>query len=226
MNLNLPESGVELLAAKALHFQEAHTLVVADLHFGKVNHFRRSGLPVPPEAGQKNVEALIDLINAVLPARMIFLGDLFHSHYNEEWEAVGQVIAHFPACRFDLVRGNHDIMSEQQYSRKGIRVVGQEVIGPWLLTHEPMEHSMIPKGSINMAGHLHPGARLHGRGRQSLMLPCFWFSKKQVILPAFGTFTGLAAIQPAEHDHVYVILNNKVMEVNMEAAGKRKATVR
>lgn len=225
MNLHLPGSGVELLAAKALFLRGERILVVADLHFGKVNHFRRAGLPVPPAASQKNVEALIDLINAAAPTRMIFLGDLFHSHYNEEWEAVGQVIAHFPACRFELVRGNHDIMSEQQYSRKGIQVIDQEVVGPWLLTHEPMEHKRIPKGKINVAGHLHPGARLYGKGRQSVMLPCFWFSKKQVILPAFGSFTGLAAIQAKADDQVYVILDNKVMEVNLKAAGKQKSVM-
>lgn len=226
MNLVLPEYGIELLASKALLFSEERILVVADLHFGKVNTFRRAGLPVPPAAGTKTMETLIDLINVVRPSRMIFLGDLFHSHYNDEWEAVGQVIAHFSSCGFELVRGNHDIMSEQQYTRKGIKVIERELTGPWILTHEPMELSKIPKGKINLAGHLHPGARLYGKGHQSVMLPCFWFTEKQVIVPAFGSLTGLAAIQASQKDQVYVVLEDKVMEVKGQLADSRKTALK
>jgi DNA ligase-associated metallophosphoesterase len=207
---------VTFLPEKAIFLPDYNALLVADLHFGKINHFRQAGLPVPPAANQKNTETLIDLINNVKPGRMIFLGDLFHSHYNEEWEVVGQVVKHFPACSFELVRGNHDIMSEQQYARKGIKVMEQEQLGAWILTHEPMDTEEIPEGTINLSGHLHPGARLYGKGRQALTLPCFWSSSKQLILPAFGSFTGLAPIRPRKTDRVYVIIDNKVVQVNKE----------
>ncbi len=226
MNLEVLHRGIQLIEEKALFLQEEKILIVADLHFGKVNHFRRAGLPVPPAANIKNSESLIDLINKTSPARIIFLGDLFHSHYNEEWEVVGQVIANFPACSFALVRGNHDIMSHQQYTRKGIEVIDQEQVGPWLLTHEPMEYSEIPKDKVNVAGHLHPGARLQGKGRQSIILPCFWLMEQQIILPAFGSFTGLAAIHSGENDRVYVILENKIVEVALEPASSRKVAIR
>ena len=208
---------IQLLPEKALFLREEKILLVADLHFGKINHFRQAGLPVPVAANQKNAETLIDLINKMKPVRMIFLGDLFHSHYNEEWEVVGQIVRHFPACGFELVRGNHDIMSEQQYRRMGIKVMDHERIGNWILTHEPMDVSKIPEGQINMAGHIHPGARLEGKGRQTIMLPCFWISKKQIILPAFGSFTGLAPIRPRKNDTVHVIFENKIVEVVMES---------
>jgi DNA ligase-associated metallophosphoesterase len=222
--MNLVVSGIDLqlMQERALFLPEGKILVVADLHFGKINHFRMSGLPVPPAANRKNAETLIDLIIKTSPSRMIFLGDLFHSHYNEEWEVVGQIIANFPSCSFELVRGNHDIMSEQQYKRKGIRVIDQERVGPFLLTHEPMELSEIPKGIRNIAGHLHPGARLHGKGRQSVMLPCFWLMAKQIILPAFGSFTGLAAISPVEGDKVYGIVEDTMVELTLEASPVRK----
>ena len=41
-----------------------------------------------------------------------------------------------------------------------------------------------------LGGHLHPACRIHGRGRDSLRLPCFVSDGRQVILPAFGEFTG------------------------------------
>ena len=217
---------IQLLPEKALFLQEEKILLVADLHFGKINHFRQAGLPVPAAANQKNAETLIDLINKMKPARMIFLGDLFHSHYNQEWEVVGQIVRHFPACSFELVRGNHDIMSEQQYSRMGIRVMDHERIGNWILTHEPMDVSEIPDGQINMAGHIHPGARLEGKGRQAIMLPCFWVSKNKIILPAFGSFTGLAPIRPRKNDTVHVIFENKIVEVVMESRERPSKVVR
>ena len=217
VKLEIRTKEIELLPEKALFIQEERILVLADLHFGKVNHFRQAGLPVPQSANQKNTETLIDLINEKNPARTIFLGDLFHSHYNEEWEVVGQIVNNFPACRFVLVRGNHDIMSEQQYRRKGIEVIEHEQIDDLILTHEPMNKAEILKGNINLAGHLHPGARLQGKGRQSLTLPCFWFSENQIILPAFGSFTGLATIHPREGDQVYIVLENKIMQVALES---------
>ncbi len=216
---------ISLLPEKAVCIQDS-TLVVADLHFGKINHFRRAGLPVPQAANRKNAESLIDLVNALKPRRLIFLGDLFHSHYNDEWEAVGQIIANFPACKFDLVRGNHDIMSEQQYQRKGITVVEKIILGHWILTHEPMDRMQIPAGAVNMSGHLHPGARLEGKGRQSVVLPCFWFSRNQMILPAFGSFTGLFPIRPLEGDRVHIILENKIMEITAATGEPYSGTVR
>ena len=90
-------------------------LFLADLHLGKINHFRRSGIAVPLRANDKNVEGLIDLLNLTNPERVICLGDLFHSHYNPEWEVFGELIKHFGNSSFELVLGNHDIMSDQQY---------------------------------------------------------------------------------------------------------------
>ena len=120
MQLTLGEISAELLTEKALFLPAFSALVIADLHFGKVNHFRRSGLPVPSAVNKKNAERLIDLVNSKKPQRTIFLGDLFHSHYNDDWEVVGQIVNNFSSCKFELVRGNHDILSEQQYRRQGI----------------------------------------------------------------------------------------------------------
>lgn len=211
--LNLGHSIVRLLPERALWLCSLQTLVVGDLHFGKVNHFRRAGLPVPLAANQKNAERLIDLINAFHPNRTIFLGDLFHSVYNDDWEVVGQIVKHFPTCKFELIRGNHDILSEQQYVRHGIEVRQQAVIGDLLLTHDPIKLSEIPSGLINVAGHIHPAARLVGKGRQSLTFPCFWRSENRMVIPAFGTFTGLAIIEPEEKDTVYILVDNKIMEL-------------
>ena len=212
MKIEIAGEELHLLAHKAIWLPQHKTMLVSDLHFGKINHFRKSGIPVPQKANEKNTESLIDILNLYRPEKTVFLGDLFHSHYNEEWEVTGQIIRHFSSCRFELVRGNHDIMSKLQYERHKIEVHESSLsIGNLLLTHEPMEQ--IPEGAYNLAGHLHPGIRLVGKARQSITLPCFFFGQRQGILPAFGTFTGLARVTPRKEDRIFVIVENTVQQL-------------
>lgn len=202
---------VQLLPQKALLLVHHHALLIADLHFGKINHFRKAGIPVPVKANERNTETLIDLINQHRPQRVIFLGDLFHSHYNEEWEVVGQITNHFKNVSFELVIGNHDILSENQYQRHRFKLHEQLKIGNLLLTHEELEE--VPINFYNLSGHIHPGVRLHGKGRQSLRLPCFYFGERKGLLPAFGSFTGLASIKPKKGDRVYAIVGEGILLV-------------
>ncbi len=210
MLIELAHNKTELLPQKAMWFKARKILLLADLHFGKINHFRKLGIPVPAKANDKNTELLINLINQTKAERVIFLGDLFHSHYNQEWEVVGQIRKHFSTCSFELVLGNHDILSELQYARHSMRVYQHELReGNFIFTHEPMAN--IPEGFYNLSGHIHPGAQLRGSGRQSLTLPCFYFGKHQGILPAFGSFTGLAKVHPKKDERIYVIAEDKII---------------
>ena len=206
---------LKLLWQKAIWIPGRKTLLAADLHFGKINHFRKAGIPVPARANDKNTETLIDLLNQTRPDRVIFLGDLFHSHYNEEWAVLGQILKHFSTCSFELVRGNHDILSQRQYERYRIFVHETGLkIGKLFLTHEPMETA--PQDDYNLAAHLHPGVRLYGKGKQALTLPCFYFGKDQGIMPAFGSFTGLAMVTPKKEDRIFVVAENKVQQVTAD----------
>ena len=200
-----------LYPQKAIFWQSERALLLSDLHLGKINHFRRAGIPVPAKANDHNLEVFIDLVHICKPERIICLGDLFHSHYNAEWEAFGEVVKHFSSIRFDLVMGNHDIMGKYQYKRKGIAIHDTLRIRNFLLSHHPLE--VVPQGIYNFAGHIHPGITLTGKGRQALTLPCFYFGGSQGYLPAFGKFTGLARIMPKKEDRVYVIAENNVMMV-------------
>jgi DNA ligase-associated metallophosphoesterase len=201
-----------LCPQRAIYWRDRNVLLLADLHLGKVSHFRRAGIPVPTRANDHNIECLVELISVSGTNRVICLGDLFHSHYNSEWEEFGEVVRHFPHISFELVLGNHDVMSKVQYERKAIAVYEQMQLGPFLLTHHPQEE--ISDTRYNLAGHVHPGVRLRGKGRQAMTLPCFYFGRQQGFLPAFGAFTGMARIHPGKDDHVYVIAANKVLDIN------------
>ena len=202
---------LELWPQKAVLWRKRNVLFIADLHLGKINHFRKSGIAVPSKANDRNLELLIDLINLTKPERIICLGDLFHSHYNPEWEVFGEVVNHFRNISFELVVGNHDIMSNVQYVRKGIVLHDTLRLDPFIFTHHPMTE--IELQCYNIAGHIHPGVNLRGKGKQSLTLPCFYFGESSGLLPAFGMFTGLAKIFPKKEDKIFVIVEDKVVEV-------------
>lgn len=212
MDVEILDEQFGLCPQKAILWKSQSTLLLSDLHLGKINHFRKAGIPVPSKANDHNLEIFIDLINTCKPKRIVCLGDLFHSHYNAEWEVFGEVVKHFSEIRFELVLGNHDIMGKYQYLRKGITLHDSLRIGKFLLTHHPMEE--VPEETYNIAGHIHPGVSLRGKGRQSMTLPCFYFGNNQAYLPAFGKFTGLARIAPRKEDKVYIVAENKVMFVS------------
>jgi len=212
VDIHIKEVPLNLLSSKAIFLPQQQALLIADLHLGKINHFRRSGIAVPNQPNEDNLERLIALIQESKPARVIFMGDLFHSHYNQEWEVFGQTLKNFPEISFELVMGNHDIMSEYQYVKHELTIHKEPIsIEKLLLSHEPLEQ--IPEGMYNLAGHIHPGVVLRGKGRQGLKLPCFWFGEKQGLLPAFGAFTGLARQKPKKGDRVFVVVEGQVIEV-------------
>jgi metallophosphoesterase superfamily enzyme len=78
------------------------------------------------------------------------------------------------------------------------------------LTHEPLQN--VDADKFNIAGHVHPGTILKGRGRQSIKLPCFWMYKNQLIMPAFGNLTG-AVRMPKVKATVYAVFENELLEL-------------
>lgn len=211
MNVEILDEQFVLHPQKAIFWKSQRALLLSDLHLGKINHFRKAGIPVPQKANDHNLEVLIDLIAKSRPERIICLGDLFHSYYNTEWETFGEVVRHFASIDFELVQGNHDIMGSYQYQRKGVKVHDTLQIGNFLLTHHPLD--TIPESTYNIAGHIHPGVSLIGRGRQAMMLPCFYFGERQAYLPAFGKFTGMARILPRQQDKVFVVAEDKIIPI-------------
>ncbi|MEM6317912.1 MAG: ligase-associated DNA damage response endonuclease PdeM [Bacteroidota bacterium] len=212
VRLQLLDQYFVLHPSKAIYWEELDLLLIADLHFGKATHFRKAGLQVPKQVATTNQKELINLLTHFSPDRVLFLGDLFHSTLNQEWETLGAIFATFPAISFELVIGNHDILTAQDYDHIQLTTYPEPLaIGNFLLTHHPM--SSIPTGQFNFCGHIHPCVWLSGSGKQYLKLPCFFFQEQQCTLPAFGAFTGMAKQHPVEGDQVFVIAESQVLPV-------------
>ena len=202
-------SKARITSEKAVFWVEKQTLIIGDLHFGKAGHFRKSGIPVPEMIHSKDFITLEKLLNQKKPLRVILLGDLFHSDYNQSWEFFRMWIKNHENIHFQLILGNHDILSPELYKIPNMEVLDALEDTPFYFTHIPQ-----PNEAFNIAGHLHPAIRLRGKGRQSIKVPCFYFSKKQGIIPAFGSFTGTAALKVEENDQVYAIAEKQVIQVS------------
>jgi DNA ligase-associated metallophosphoesterase len=190
----------------ALYRERPRQLLLSDLHLGKISHFRKHGAAVPLKAIRRNFDRLNDLLSRFQPESIVFLGDLFHSHMNREWELFGEWVE---ACPIEiiLVEGNHDILGPVPYEKLGVRVCPVLVSGAFTLTHHPLDGFE----GYNIAGHIHPAVRLTGPGRQSLRLPCFHFRHRQAILPAFGAFTGSHLVKNQPGDRVYALAGESIV---------------
>ena len=193
----------------AMFWREKKMLLISDVHLGKISHFRKYGSAVPQNAITENFERLTRVVDRFKPEKICFLGDLFHSSLNLEW-GLFENWMHDIYAEVLLVVGNHDIISEIKYESLGIRIYSELILENFLLTHHPE----IRENYFNFCGHLHPGFKLNGVGRQQVKLSCFYKSGEQMVLPAFGEFTGNYWISPNVGDQVFVITKNEVILVH------------
>ncbi|HXI01035.1 MAG TPA: ligase-associated DNA damage response endonuclease PdeM [Sphingobacteriaceae bacterium] len=203
-----------LLPQKAILWQETQTLILADIHLGKVGHFRKSGIAIPKGLEQEDLAMMSDLIQKYKPKRLIFLGDLFHSELNNDWDWFVMWRELFKEIPMLLVKGNHDILHASFYKKLNFNLVDVYEEGPFLFTHEPLKpDKLVNTNQYIISGHIHPGVTLKGKGRQSVSLPCFYFGDRQAILPAFGKFTGKFCITHSADDKVFGVLKHKVISL-------------
>lgn len=201
------------LPQKALFLSEYKALLIADPHFGKAGHFRKAGIPISELLHDEDLDRIAKMIANTKTKSVYFLGDLFHSDLNESWWVIEAFIDQFSETNFHLIKGNHDILPPACY-QSGKWEIHEEplTLGGYLLSHEPLED--FSKDKINICGHIHPGISLRGKGRQKVTLPCFFYSERSLIMPAFGRFTGLVAMACTKSDQAYVIADEKVIRVN------------
>lgn len=211
---------IELLAERAAWLPISETLLVADLHLGKAQSFRRSGLPVPAGTTAAMFARLDRLIERRAPRELIVLGDLLHGPLSQAGPAI-DALAHWRARHTELavrmVRGNHDASAGDPPSACGIEVLSAPFLHTGLaLCHAPDE----PTARFRVAGHVHPVLRMRGR-IDRLRVACFWLRPDALILPAFGEFTGGWPVIAQPGEQVFVVAGSEVMAVPRTGLGPR-----
>jgi uncharacterized protein len=168
--------------AGTLYWPEQQLLVVADLHLEKGSSFARRGLLLPPYDSATTLQNLGQLLDRYAPQRVIALGDSFHDPdgSNRMDSPDRDTLASLQHGRdWIWIAGNHD----PEPLAIGGTFVPELAVDGLVFRHEPTGTA----GEI--AGHLHPRARVRWRGHV-VVRRCFAASPDCVVMPAFGAYTG------------------------------------
>lgn len=169
----------------ALFFPALDLLAVSDLHLEKGSSYARRGMLVPPYDTAATLLRLQAVIDHYRPKTVVSLGDSFHDR---------EGAARLPdRMRLDLsalmagrdwfwVAGNHDPSPPAGLPGETVEALA---VGAITFRHEPSKKAQ--PGEI--AGHLHPCARIVQRGR-SVRRRCFAADGERLVMPAFGSYTG------------------------------------
>lgn len=183
-------AGVALTAdvSGALYWSEERLLVVSDLHLEKGSSFATRGILLPPFDTAATLARLAAVIARYDPRTVIALGDSFHDRDAHERLAGSDrdAIAALQAGRdWIWIAGNHDPLPPK--SLRG-SVAEEIAIGAISFRHEPTG----AEGEI--AGHLHPKARVVTRAR-AIDRRCFASDGVRAVMPSFGAYTGGLSIR-------------------------------
>lgn len=216
---------LQLLPMRAVYWPRKQALIVADVHLGKAATFQHFGVPVPDGMAQGSTRDDLARLSAALAqtqAQSLFiLGDLLHAAKGRAEHVLDLTRAWREGYRdvaMTLVRGNHDSRAGDPPADWRIDCVDEPLVqAPFVLCHHPGAGAGagVGQNGYEIAGHLHPGVTLTGRGRQRERLAGFIFGERAALLPAFGSFTGLASVPKNANDRVFVVADDKVLALSL-----------
>jgi DNA ligase-associated metallophosphoesterase len=194
-------AGVTMIAdlSGALFWEEQRLLVVSDLHLEKGSSFATRGVLLPPYDTAATLGRLAAVIARHDPRSVIALGDSFHDRdaHGRLSAPDREAIAALQVRRDWLwIAGNHDPALPRDL---GGTVASEVAVGAIVFRHEPTGAA----GEI--AGHLHPKARVATRGR-AVERRCFAADGKRVVMPAFGAYAGGLSIRDAAFAKIFQTL--------------------
>jgi uncharacterized protein len=180
-------AGVALVLdpAGALYWPEERALVVADLHLEKGSSLAVRGVLLPPYDTVATLARLAQLIARYAPRLVIALGDSFHDGAGPARVAADdrRTLTALQCGRDWLwITGNHDPHPANAIGGSFATLLA---VGALNFRHEPMPRD----AGGEIAGHLHPTARIHVRGA-SLCRRCFVGDGRRMVMPAFGAYAG------------------------------------
>ena len=169
--------------ARALYWNDERVLVVSDLHLEKGSSFATRGVLLPPYDTAATLARIAFAIARFAPRVVIALGDSFH-----DGKGAARIATTDRAALAGLQRGRDWIWIAGNHDPDPADGIGGSfraalAVGPLTFRHAPTG----TEGEV--AGHMHPVARVSGRGR-TVSRRCFATDGRRLVMPAFGAYAG------------------------------------
>lgn len=220
MKLSLAGNEIEMMPERAAWWPARRTAVVADVHLGKDQVFRRSGIAIPAGVLNKELAALDELLDRTRCERLLVLGDWVHAAPlgGESWPGtVASWRLRHAQLAIDLVLGNHDRNLAPWLDDWGIDAYQEPIEINGLKMFHEVDLEVCDAG---ISGHLHPVAWLRS-GRERFRLPAFARRGDHLILPAFGRFTGGFDGLENEAWDLFPVAGDRVVNIPSSRKGAR-----
>ena len=167
----------------ALYWPEHGLLAVADLHLEKGSSFAARGQLLPPYDSAATLARLVRLIAHYAPRGVVALGDNFH-----DGGGPARLGDEDRASLHALQRGRDWLWLAGNHDPEPAANIGGTFQETLCLGGITFRHT--PTGTAGeIAGHLHPIARISHRGR-AVSRRCFAADATRLVMPALGAFTG------------------------------------
>ena len=206
------EPGIWVDARRAIWFEPLGILAVADLHIGYNWAHRHSGQMLPLHQPDDTIGRLQALCDFYKPTELLLLGDIVHRALPlPQIEAeLQKLLAELKGVR--LIAGNHDRFLEKlitapletEYIRSGYLFV----------------HGHLPSARPEriVMGHEHPAISVGNGVATSVKCPCFLFSRKTIVLPAFSLWAagGAEMALRERFQQAVAILGDKLLPIHLK----------
>jgi DNA ligase-associated metallophosphoesterase len=219
--------GLTLVAdcSGALFWPTEGVLAVADLHLEKGSSLAARGVLLPPYDTATTLTRLGRLVASYSPRLVVAVGDSFH-----DLQGPTRISPRDRAALKALQRGREWVWIAGNHDPDPAEDIGGVFtdafsLGPLTFRHDPTARyqtewtlelgydnstaeaqtslSCSPVAADGeIAGHLHPTARISQRGR-SITRRCFATDGRRLVMPAFGAFTGGLNIRDAAFANVF-----------------------
>ena len=212
-------AGEELVLhpSRAVLWPAERTAFIADLHLGKSEIFRRSGIPIPEGDTLADLARLDRIIESRDLERVVLLGDFLHAASpggSSHAEAFMTWRSRHAQLEFLVIAGNHDRRAAGRELASAVTwELEERRMGPFVCRHHP---GASPHGYV-LSGHLHPVLNLYGSHRERARVPVCWMRRDYSVLPSFGSFTGGGDIEPSNGDRLYAFAAERVWKVRRAA---------
>jgi len=166
-----------------LFWLEKKIAIVSDLHLEKGSSYAASGQFIPPYDSLETLNNLIKSVEKNKVSELILVGDVFHDQkalerMSEDVKSLFKGL--IKRYKTIFVRGNHDA---------NLSLEGVYCCDEYDLENIHFVHEASKKNINQISGHFHPVVSLKVNSKK-ITTKCLVVSKKSIILPSYGKYTG------------------------------------